>query len=103
MYAKGQLRYPKGTNRSELAYAHLKAEDRRAIQWAIAKGYSIPDRPSGCLWAIGITCGLFAAVVPGLLLILFLVVKQRDYDREIRQLHNKWVDAGRPDPQEPGP
>jgi hypothetical protein len=44
---------------------------------------------------------LFAAVVPGLLLILFLVMKQQDYDREIRQLRNKWIDAGKPDPSPP--
>ena len=101
MYAKAQRRYRNKPKRSDLAYAHLHGDDRSAVQWALEKNYSIPDRPSGCLFTFGIICGLFAAVIPGLLLILFLVIKQRDYDREIRQLRNKWIDAGKPDPSPP--
>ena len=98
MYAKGLLRYPKQSKGRGPELHGLTGDDRLAVQWALSEGYSVPSKPSGCLWAIGIVCGLFAAVVPGLFLLLTLVLKQRDFEREIRHLRNRWVDAGKPLP-----
>ncbi len=78
--------------------ANQASQEEKALSWAQSAGYAVPAKPNSLLWLLGITCGLFAAVVPGLLLILWLVLKQRDYDREVRQLQNKWIDAGRPQP-----
>jgi len=96
MYDRGQLDAPKGTNASNAALSGLTGNDRIAVQWALSQGYSVRTKPNGCLWVIGITCGLFAAIVPGVLLLIFLMVKQRDYENELRQIRNKWVDAGKP-------
>jgi len=96
MYDRGRLRAPKPPNASTTALSGLTGNDRLAVQWALSQGYSIPKKPDGCLWLIGITCGLFAAIIPGILLLIFLMIKQREYDNELRQLRNKWVDAGKP-------
>lgn len=105
MYDRGRLRAPKSSNSRGNALRGLTGNDRLAIQWALDQGYSVPSKPDGCLWVIGIACGLFAAVVPGVLLLIFLVIKQRDYENELRQIRNKWVDAGKPgiapDPDSP--
>jgi len=75
--------------------------DRLAVQWARSKGYAVPENPDGCLWSIGVLIGLMAAVVPGLALLGWLFLKKRDYEREIRQIRNKWIDAGKPAPLPP--
>lgn len=69
-----------------------------AVAWARSMGYPVPKKPGGCLVVLLVTAGLFAAVVPGLLILIWAVMKQRDYERDIKALVEKWVDAGRPQP-----
>lgn len=61
-------------------------------------GYPVPRKLNGCLMAAGVALGLMAAVVPGVLLLVILLIKDRDYKRDMRSLVAKWVDAGRPQP-----
>ena len=75
--------------------------DRLAIAWARSKGYAIPEEPGGCLWILAIVAGLVAFIVPGLLLLVWLMLQQRDYERAVIEIRNKWIDAGRPAPLPP--
>ena len=72
----------------------------RAVAWASAMGYPIPKRMGGCASAILVVLGLCMFVVPGVLLLVWLFVEANQYDRDMKQLIAKWVDAGRPTPDE---
>ena len=72
----------------------------KAVAWATAMGYPIPKKMDGCLSAILVVLGLFMFVVPGVLLLVWLFVEANQYDRDMKQLIAKWVDAGRPTPDE---
>ena len=39
-------------------------------------------------------------VIPGILLLMWLFIQSNQYDRDMKQLVEKWVDAGRPAPGE---
>lgn len=96
MYDRGKLRAPKSSKGRATTLRGLTGNDRVAVEWALQQGYSIPNRPDGCLMFFLIVGGLCAAIVPGLALLTYVVLKQRDYERELRQIRNKWVDAGKP-------
>jgi len=105
MYDRGRLRAPKPSKPGSIALRGLTGDDRLAVQWALDQGYRIPSKPDGCLWWFLVVGGLCAAIVPGLAILGYVVLKQRDYEKEIRQIINKWIDAGKPgiapDPDSP--
>ena len=72
----------------------------KAVAWAISMGYPVPSKLDGCLAAILVVIGLFMFVIPGLLLLVWLFIQSNQYDRDMKQLVEKWVDAGRPKPNE---
>lgn len=76
----------------------FRGDEEAAIAWATSMGYPVPRKLNGCLMAAGVALGLMAAVVPGVLLLVILLIKDRDYKRDMRSLVAKWVDAGRPQP-----
>ena len=76
-----------------------EAETReKAVLWAKSLGYPIPNKMGGCLAFILIIIGLFAFVVPGILILLWVWYQGNQYERDMRQLVAKWVDAGKPTP-----
>ena len=76
----------------------VQSDENTAKAWARSMGYPVPTKPDGCLTTVFVFIGLLAAVVPGLLIFGWLLMKQRDYERDIKLLVAKWVDAGRPEP-----
>ena len=70
----------------------------RAVLWAKSMGYPIPSKMGGCLAFFLIIIGLFAYIVPGLLILLWVWYQGNQYERDMRQLVAKWVDAGKPTP-----
>jgi flagellar basal body-associated protein FliL len=61
-------------------------------------GYPIPSKMGGCLAFILIIIGLTAFVVPGVLILIWVWYQGNQYERDMRQLVAKWVDAGKPTP-----
>ena len=47
-----------------------------------------------------IIIALFAFDIPGIIIIIWLMVKNSQYERDVAALVSKWVDAGRPEPGE---
>ena len=70
------------------------------MAWVISMGYPVPKKMDGCLSAILVVIGLFMFVIPGILLLVWLFIQSNQYDRDMKQLVEKWVDAGRPAPNE---
>ena len=70
----------------------------RAVIWAKSMGYPIPSKMGGCLAIILVVIGLFVFVVPGILILLWVWYQGNQYERDMRQLVAKWVDAGKPTP-----
>ena len=77
-----------------------KSPKQKAIDWAISMGYPVPTKLDGCLAAILVVVGLLMFVVPGVLLLVWIWVQDNQYERDIKALIEKWVDAGRPEPGE---
>ena len=53
-----------------------------------------------CLATILVVVGLCIYVIPGVLLLVWIFVQSNQYERDMRALVEKWVDAGRPNPGE---
>ena len=53
-----------------------------------------------CAASILVVIGLFIFIVPGVLLLIWIWVQDNQYERDMRALVEKWVDAGRPNPGE---
>ena len=70
----------------------------KAVLWAKSMGYPIPSKMGGCLAFILVIIGLFAFVVPGVLILVWVWYQGNQYERDMRQLVAKWVDAGKPTP-----
>jgi hypothetical protein len=70
----------------------------RASAWAQSVGYEIPKGPDWGLYLTAIIIlGLFF-VIPGLIAAIIYWVRKTAYDKEMRSIVEKWIDAGRPDP-----
>ena len=70
---------------------------RQAINWAESMGYPIPTKWNGCLTAFLVVIGLCAYVIPGLLILLLVWYNGNQYERDMKALVAKWVDAGKPE------
>ena len=68
----------------------------RAVAWATSMGYPIPTKMGGCLASILVVIGLCIYIVPGVLLLIWIWVQSNQYERDMKALVEKWVDAGRP-------
>lgn len=75
----------------------------KAIQWAKSMGYPIPEPPMDGASAVFIVVLAFLlCIVPGIFAILTVQNRQTKYDREISMIINKWIEAGKPEPGDPG-
>ena len=70
----------------------------KAVIWAKSMGYPIPSKMGGCLAFILVIIGLTAFVVPGVLILIWVWYQGNQYERDMRQLVAKWIDAGKPTP-----
>ena len=70
----------------------------KAVLRAKSMGYPIPSKMGGCLAIILVIIGLTAFVVPGVLILIWVWYQGNQYERDMRQLVAKWVDAGKPTP-----
>ena len=105
--AKGKIicKIPQGIvakkleNRGFKSNPMTESETReKAVLWARSMGYPIPSKMGGCLAFILIIIGLIAYVIPGILILLWVWYQGNQYERDMRQLVAKWVDAGKPTP-----
>tara|TARA_B100000886_G_C20318496_1_gene447058 strand:+ start:441 stop:653 length:213 start_codon:yes stop_codon:yes gene_type:complete len=55
---------------------------------------------NGCLTGVLVVIGLTAFVIPGVLILVFVFIQNRTYERDMKALVIKWVDAGKPMPGE---
>ena len=68
----------------------------KAVLWAKSIGYPIPSQMGGCLSFILIIIRLIAFVIPGILILLWVWYQGNQFERDIRKLVAKGVDAGEP-------
>ena len=76
------------------------SNDAAAVAWAKSIGYPVPTKMNGCLTTILVVIGLTAFIIPGVLILVFVFVQNRTYERDMKALVIKWVDAGKPMPGE---
>ena len=69
-----------------------------AIKWATSIGYPVPTKMGGCLSTFLVVLGLCAYVIPGVILLLLVWNNGRQYERDMKALVEKWIDAGKPEP-----
>ena len=78
---------------------HLKnPNEQKAVAWARSLGYPVPKAPDGCMSVLLVIVGLCVFIVPGLIILLIVWNNSRQYERDIKALVEKWVDAGMPQP-----
>ena len=70
----------------------------KAVAWAKSMGYPIPTKMGGCLSTFLIVLGFLAAVIPGLILLFHVWNNGNQYERDMKALVEKWIDAGKPEP-----
>ena len=73
-----------------------KTKAKPVIEWAVFKGYPLPEKPYGFLFNVAIICGFLCGLIPGILLCYFAQKRKDNYEKEIRALTTKWVDSGKP-------
>ena len=69
-----------------------------AIAWAKSIGYPVPTKMGGCLSTFLVVLGLCAYVLPGVIILLLVWNNGRQYERDMKALIEKWIDAGKPEP-----
>ena len=77
-----------------------KENNERSVAWAKSMGYPIPTKWDGCLTAFLVVLGLCAYVIPGVILLLLVWNNGNQYERDMKALVAKWIDAGKPEPGE---
>ena len=70
----------------------------KALKWARNMGYPKPEKPWPRIMVVIGILGLFAAVIPGLVVLYFCWSKEENYKKQRNALLTKWIDAGRPNP-----
>ena len=91
------LRRPAGKRIVTKIQASLVARTQARI-WAISMGYIVPTQPGGCLSSFLIVVGLCTYIIPGILIWYWFRSQANQYERDMRALVEKWIDAGRPAP-----
>tara|TARA_B100000925_G_scaffold274157_1_gene239408 strand:- start:88 stop:699 length:612 start_codon:yes stop_codon:yes gene_type:complete len=74
--------------------------EEKAVAWAMSMGYPVPKKMNGCATGLLVAIGLLCAIIPGILLLVWLGVQDNQYKRDMAALVAKWVDAGKPEPGE---
>ena len=74
--------------------------EEKAVAWAMSMGYPVPTKMNGCATGLLVGVGLICAIIPGILLLVWLGVQDNQYKRDMAALVAKWVDAGKPEPGE---
>ena len=74
------------------------SNEAAAIAWAKSIGYPVPTKMGGCLSTFLVVLGLCAYVIPGVILLLLVWNNGRQYERDMKALIEKWIDAGKPEP-----
>ena len=74
------------------------SNEAAAIAWAKSIGYPVPTKMGGCLSTFLVVLGLCAYVIPGVILWLLVWNNRRQYERDMKALVEKWIDAGKPEP-----
>ena len=74
------------------------SNERGAVKWANSMGYPVPSKWNGCLSTFLVIIGLCAYVIPGVILLLIVWNNGRQYERDMKSLIEKWIDAGKPEP-----
>ena len=78
----------------------FSTSEEKAVAWAMSMGYPVPAKMNGCATGLLVAVGLLCAIVPGILLLVWLGVQENQYKRDMAALVAKWVDAGKPEPGE---
>ena len=78
----------------------FSTSEEKAVAWAMSMGCPVPTKMSGCATGLRVAVGLLCAIVPGILLLVWLGVQENQYKRDMAALVAKWVDAGKPEPGE---
>ena len=78
----------------------FSTSEEKAVAWAMSMGYPVPKKMNGCATGLLVAVGLLCAIVPGILLLVWLGVQENQYKRDMAALVAKWVDAGKPEPGE---
>ena len=101
------LRDHSGNSISKIFYGKLENRNRQdgsvssnqkeAIKWAISMGYPVPSKWNGCLTTFLVIVGICAYVIPGVILLLVVWNNGREYERDMKALVEKWIDAGKPE------
>ena len=78
----------------------FSTSEEKAVAWAMSMGYPVPKKMNGCATGLLVAVGLLCAIVPGILLLVWLGVQDNQYKRDMAALVAKWVDAGKPEPGE---
>ena len=76
----------------------LISNEVEAIAWAKSIGYPVPTKMGGCLSTFLVVLGLCAYVLPGVIILLLVWNNGRQYERDMKALIEKWIDAGKPEP-----
>lgn len=63
-----------------------------ALEWAQRRGYPIPKKPGGPFLILLIVIGFLAGGFPGLLLLIWLFFRDRDYRKQKDDLVMRWAD-----------
>ena len=71
------------------------SNESSAIEWAISMGYPVPTKWDGCSKYFFIAVGLCVYIVPGILILLAVWYNGNQYDRDMKALVAKWIDAGK--------
>ena len=79
-------------------YTVENSNEQKAVIWAQSLGYPVPKAPDGCISVFLVIFGLFVFIVPGLIILLMVWNSSRQYERDMKALVEKWVDAGKPEP-----
>ena len=74
------------------------SNEAAAIAWAESIGYPVPTKMGGCLSTFLVVLGLCAYVLPGVIILLLVWNNGRQYERDMKALIEKWIDAGKPEP-----
>ena len=62
------------------------SNDAAAVAWAKSIGYPVPTKMNGCLTGVLVVIGLTAFIIPGVLILVFVFVQNRTYERDMKAL-----------------
>ena len=71
---------------------------KKVLKWAKHMNYEIPDRKKPNWKSYLLLAILFVPLIfPGLLYALLMLHRKAQFDRRLKPLERKWIEAGRPE------